>query len=189
MVWNLTMLIRYQSWMAFCLVGSPDWELHFRFNSVIFKGTSISGNCITYQSQKSIKHVLLAVVQRSSQHQFGPIQPAFLVKPCSNLEHVHWNTWKILTRKVVSFAPSVWSSISLVHPSVLLMSITAMTSSMRNVSTWKVTMSNPKEPLLALMKWWCYSWLLSNSKADVVLQSEHLFQTFWSPTLGPLILF
>ena len=31
------------------------------------------------------------------------IQPAFLVKPCSNLEHVHRNTWKILTRKAVSF--------------------------------------------------------------------------------------
>ncbi len=35
-----------------------------------------------------------------------PIQPAFLVIPCSNLEHVHRNTWKILTRKAVSFAPS-----------------------------------------------------------------------------------
>ncbi len=33
-----------------------------------------------------------------------PIQPAFLVIPCSNLEHVHRNTWKILTRKAVSFA-------------------------------------------------------------------------------------
>ncbi len=31
------------------------------------------------------------------------IQPAFLVIPCSKLEHVHWNTWKILTRKAVSF--------------------------------------------------------------------------------------
>ncbi len=31
------------------------------------------------------------------------IQPGFLVKPCSNLEHVHRNTWKILTRKAVSF--------------------------------------------------------------------------------------
>ena len=31
------------------------------------------------------------------------IQPAFLVIPCSNLEHVHRNTWKILTRKAVSF--------------------------------------------------------------------------------------
>ena len=34
---------------------------------------------------------------------FESIQPAFLVKPCSNLEHVHRNTWKILTRKAVSF--------------------------------------------------------------------------------------
>ena len=33
----------------------------------------------------------------------GAIQPAFLVIPCSNLEHVHRNTWKILTRKAVSF--------------------------------------------------------------------------------------
>ncbi len=32
------------------------------------------------------------------------LQPAFLVKPCSNLEHVHRNTWKILTRKAASFA-------------------------------------------------------------------------------------
>ena len=32
------------------------------------------------------------------------IQPAFLVIPCSNFEHVHRNTWKILTRKAVSVA-------------------------------------------------------------------------------------
>ena len=32
------------------------------------------------------------------------IQTAFPVKPCSNLEHVHRNTWKILTRKAASFA-------------------------------------------------------------------------------------
>ena len=31
------------------------------------------------------------------------IQPAFLVKRCSNLEHLHRNTWKILTRKAASF--------------------------------------------------------------------------------------
>ncbi len=37
------------------------------------------------------------------------IQPAFLVKPCSNLEHVHRNTWKILTRKAVSFV-LVWAA-------------------------------------------------------------------------------
>ncbi len=40
------------------------------------------------------------------------IQPAFLVIPCSNLEHVHRNTWKILTRKVVSFDMS-WPSKSM----------------------------------------------------------------------------
>ena len=36
----------------------------------------------------------------------GMLQPAFLVKPwkpCSNLEHVHRNTWIILTRKAASF--------------------------------------------------------------------------------------
>ncbi len=31
------------------------------------------------------------------------IQPAFLVKRSSNLELLHRNTWKILTRKAVSF--------------------------------------------------------------------------------------
>ncbi len=33
----------------------------------------------------------------------APIQPAFLVKRSSNLEHLHRNTWKILTRKAASF--------------------------------------------------------------------------------------
>ncbi len=33
-----------------------------------------------------------------------PIQSAFLVKRSSNLEHLHRNTWKILTRKAASFA-------------------------------------------------------------------------------------
>ncbi len=33
-----------------------------------------------------------------------PLQPALLVTPCSNLEHVHRNTCKILTRKAASFA-------------------------------------------------------------------------------------
>ncbi len=35
-----------------------------------------------------------------------PIQPAFLVKRSSNFEHLHRNTWKILTRKAASFARS-----------------------------------------------------------------------------------
>ena len=34
---------------------------------------------------------------------YDAIQPAFLVKRSSNLEHLHRNTWKILTRKAVSF--------------------------------------------------------------------------------------
>ncbi len=37
-----------------------------------------------------------------------PIQPAFLVKQSSNLELLHRNTWKILTRKAASFAYAPW---------------------------------------------------------------------------------
>ncbi len=43
---------------------------------------------------------------RSSGHNmrtYSAIQPAFLVKRSSNLEHLHRNTWKILTRKAASF--------------------------------------------------------------------------------------
>ncbi len=36
-----------------------------------------------------------------------PIQPAFLVKWSSNLEHLHRNTWTFLTRKTVSFAMDI----------------------------------------------------------------------------------
>ena len=49
---------------------------------------------------------LMHVPPKVSVQNEPPIQPAFLVKPCSNLEHVHRNTWKILTRKVVSFVQS-----------------------------------------------------------------------------------
>ena len=53
------------------------------------------------------------------------IQPAFLVIPCSNLEHVHRNTWKILTRKAVSFetVSMVWDEFLLSYSrnSVVLM--------------------------------------------------------------------
>ncbi len=40
---------------------------------------------------------------RKASYGLCAIQTAFLVKPCSNLEHVHRNTWKILTRKAASF--------------------------------------------------------------------------------------
>ena len=56
------------------------------------------------------------------------IQPAFLVKQSSNLELLHRNTWKILTRKVASFVSDQrqnWQKNDLwetAHSSLLLVS-------------------------------------------------------------------
>ncbi len=47
---------------------------------------------------------------------FEAVQPAFLVTPSSNLEHVHRNTWKILTRKAASFETDSHSHIILPLP-------------------------------------------------------------------------
>ena len=60
----------------------------------------------TSQILKYYNRLKLATSNMLVQHVFNTIcaiQPAFLVKQSSNLELLHRNTWKILTRKAVSF--------------------------------------------------------------------------------------
>ncbi len=65
------------------------------------------------ESRVAITDAVSLGVQPNQPHQQSefdlivPIQPAFLVKRSSNLELLHRNTWKILTRKAASFESAV----------------------------------------------------------------------------------
>ncbi len=69
---------------------------------------SVTQNTYFYYSKFKIilkqDHNLLDVCNWFLKIKPIPVQPAFLVKWSSNLEHLHRNTWKILTRKAASFA-------------------------------------------------------------------------------------
>ncbi len=60
-----------------------------------------------------------ASIRMSVRQSSHPIQPAFLVQGISNLELLHRNTWKILTRKAASFvSPSRTPACPCIHWSV-----------------------------------------------------------------------
>ncbi len=74
---------------------------HFSFNlcqiimfSLIKKPPLMVPSVLSAWLDKSVYFILMETVA---------IQPAFLVKRSSNLELLHRNSWKILTRKAASF--------------------------------------------------------------------------------------
>ena len=95
--------------ICFQISQLPTWPWCWKFNSVN-KGYLIG---MLLFPRKSIcrLHDSPNISDRQSDckmiKQTVPIQPAFLVKRSSNLEHLHRNTWKILTRKAASFAMNI----------------------------------------------------------------------------------